>query len=86
LGAGGGVGGGIGVVGDDSVMIGVLAIGKKKQIAVDVMARASWGAAVLRPYTECVLRLDTECVLCPCSECTLRRDTVCGDAGSGGRA
>jgi hypothetical protein len=52
LGAGGGVGGGAGFVGDDSVSVGVLTIRKKKQSAMESRARAIWGAAVLRPYTE----------------------------------
>ena len=42
----------VGFVGDDSVMIAVLARPKKKQCSMELYARASWGAALLRPYTE----------------------------------
>jgi hypothetical protein len=52
LGAGGGVGGGIGVVGDDSVKGAMGRERRKKQGSIDSYAWASWGAAVLRPYTE----------------------------------
>jgi hypothetical protein len=34
------------------VSFGVLTIGKKKQSSMESCARASWGAAVLRPYME----------------------------------
>ena len=50
LGSGGGVGGGVGFVGDDSVRFGVVKIGKKRQGEMELSSRASWGAAVLRPY------------------------------------
>jgi hypothetical protein len=50
LGAGGGVGGGVGVVGDDSVIGGGLLSGKNKRGSIEFYDRASWGAAVLRPY------------------------------------
>jgi hypothetical protein len=59
LGAGGGVGGGVGFVGDDSVIGGGLLSGKNKRGSIEFYDRASWGApfeaqgkAVLRPYTE----------------------------------
>ena len=55
LGAGGGVGGWVGVVGSDSVkVLRKLGKAKKKQGSVNFDARASWGAAVLRPYTEVI--------------------------------
>ena len=50
LGAGGGVGGGVGFVGDDSVTDAGTTERKKKQGSIEVCVRASWGAAVLRPY------------------------------------
>jgi hypothetical protein len=52
LGAGGGIGGGAGVVGDDSVSWVGATEGKKKQSTMESYARASWGAAVLRPYMD----------------------------------
>jgi len=60
LGAGGGVGGGVGVVGADSVLIATLPSRKKNQCSMESGAWASWGAAVLRVYTECVLCPYTE--------------------------
>jgi hypothetical protein len=52
LGAGGGVGGGVGFVGDDSVSLVGATERKKKQSTMESYARASRGAAVLRPYMD----------------------------------
>src|ERR1700722_12814395 len=49
LGAGGGVGGRIGFVGDDSVSWTRAAGQKKNQVSVNSNARASWGAAGCAP-------------------------------------
>ena len=59
LGAGGGVGGGVGFVGDDSVTSMGWKERKKKQSSMESYAWASWGAAVLRPYMT-VLNLGLE--------------------------